>query len=74
MNIDNNDGAGLELATPVLETPPAGMPSQSAPLLPVSQAWLLAGSLSPIYSRPHNASSPSSSGIFLTIFYMNVLN
>ncbi|XP_077299419.1 uncharacterized protein LOC143920410 [Arctopsyche grandis] len=66
VNVDSNDSAGLELATPVLENPPTGLPSQhSAPLLPVSQAWLLAGSLAPLYSRPHNASSPSSSGVNL---------
>ncbi|XP_030032397.1 uncharacterized protein LOC115448913 isoform X2 [Manduca sexta] len=41
-------GAGLELATPVLER---GARRGSA-LLPLSAAWLLAGTAPPLYSRP----------------------
>lgn len=55
----SEDSAGLELATPVLETPPSGVPCSGAPLLPVSQAWLLAGSLPPIYSLPHSSANNS---------------
>ncbi|XP_026730158.1 uncharacterized protein LOC113495579 isoform X1 [Trichoplusia ni] len=42
-------GAGLELATPVLER--SAWQAASA-LLPVSAAWLLAGTAPPLYSRP----------------------
>ncbi|XP_063368875.1 uncharacterized protein LOC134657234 isoform X1 [Cydia amplana] len=41
-------GAGLELATPVLERARAGVGN----LLPPSGAWLLAGTAPPLYSRP----------------------
>lgn len=45
----SGSGAGLELATPVLERSPWQAASQ---LLPVSLAWLLAGTAPPLYSRP----------------------
>lgn len=42
-------GAGLELATPVLER---GAWQAASALMPVSRAWLLAGAAPPLYSRP----------------------
>ncbi|XP_019878387.2 uncharacterized protein LOC109606264 isoform X2 [Aethina tumida] len=59
--------AGLELATPVLEQPPPfgqGKPPHPH-LLTMSLSWLLAGALSPIYSRPQKAHSPHNSGVGL---------
>lgn len=46
-------GAGLELATPVLDRSPwpSGASHKEA-LLPLSEAWLLAGAAPPLYSRP----------------------
>lgn len=42
-------GAGLELGTPVLER---GAWQAASALMPVSRAWLLAGTAPPLYSRP----------------------
>lgn len=52
-------GAGLELATPVLERSawPMGAPHAKDALLPLSVAWLLAGAAPPLYSRPLQALS-----------------
>lgn len=44
-------GAGLELATPVLERSAWPLTPARA-LLPLSEAWLLAGAAPPLYSRP----------------------
>ncbi|GLV36995.1 uncharacterized protein CBL_02173 [Carabus blaptoides fortunei] len=67
------DGAplaqGIELVTPVLEQPPPfGTPAKSSShLLPMSSAWLLAGALPPVYSRPRAASmSPTNPGACLS--------
>ncbi|KPJ13418.1 hypothetical protein RR48_03919 [Papilio machaon] len=46
----NGSGAGLELATPVLER--GAWHAGSGALLPVSAAWLLAATAPPLYSRP----------------------
>ncbi|KPI98968.1 PREDICTED: uncharacterized protein LOC106118012 isoform X1 [Papilio xuthus] len=46
----NGSGAGLELATPVLER--GAWHAGSGALLPVSAAWLLAATAPPVYSRP----------------------
>lgn len=59
--------AGLDLATPVLEKPPpfgdgGGSSSHQSRLLPMSRAWLLAGALPPLYSRPREAPSPVNAG------------
>ncbi|XP_022901037.1 uncharacterized protein [Onthophagus taurus] len=55
--------AGLELATPVLDQPPIFGDKPPHPhLLQMSMSWLLAGALSPNYSRPRRANSPSNSG------------
>lgn len=53
--------AGLDLATPVLEHPPpfGSSNSHNTRLLPMSRAWLLAGALPPLYSRPREAPSPT---------------
>lgn len=45
----SGSGSGLELATPVLER---GAWQAASALLPVSVAWLLAGTAPPLYSRP----------------------
>ncbi|XP_021205458.2 uncharacterized protein LOC114246224 [Bombyx mandarina] len=49
-------GAGLELATPVLER---GGAARGSALLPVSAAWLLAAAAPPRYSRPAAPPAPS---------------
>lgn len=64
LNEHNPSGnTGIELATPVLEQPPpfATGSKRSASLLPMSRAWLLAGALPPLYSRPREMPSPISS-------------
>ena len=54
MEEQGKNGCGLELATPVLEkTSP--FDENHPPLLPISVAWLLAGTLPSIYSRPQSA-------------------
>lgn len=53
---------GLELATPVLEKGNPFLSDKIPPLLPISQAWLLAGTLAPLYSTPQKMQSPSGSG------------
>ncbi|KAI8441787.1 hypothetical protein MSG28_005473 [Choristoneura fumiferana] len=50
----DGSGAGLELATPVLERARAG----GGDLLPASGAWLLAGTAPPLYSRPLQPPAP----------------
>ncbi|KAK4878246.1 hypothetical protein RN001_010752 [Aquatica leii] len=68
--------AGLELATPVLEQPPPFTQGKYHPhLLQMSMAWLLAGALPPLYSRPQRAHSPNSSGVGLSsqAFLMKLL-
>lgn len=57
LNTEDKTGNGLELATPVLEkNAPFG---DSLPLLTLSMAWLLAGTLSPLYSKPQSVPTPS---------------
>ncbi|XP_037959551.1 uncharacterized protein LOC119688941 [Teleopsis dalmanni] len=60
---------GIELQTPVLEQrnpfPDSvgnggGEDNASSALMPLSQAWLLAGALPPLYSKPQTVASPSS--------------
>lgn len=56
MNDEDLTGNGLELATPVLEK---GSPfGNSQPLLTLSMAWLLAGTLAPSYSKPQSVPTP----------------
>ncbi|XP_061392269.1 uncharacterized protein LOC133327744 [Musca vetustissima] len=61
---------GIELQTPVLEqrnpfpdksqnTPSEDTIDASSTLMPLSQAWLLAGALPPLYSKPQKVTSPS---------------
>ncbi|KAL5292495.1 hypothetical protein ACFFRR_011353 [Megaselia abdita] len=64
-------GSGLELSTPVLDIKNPFSDSSSSStsdahshkiddsLMPLSQAWLLAGTLPPLYSRPQAVSSPT---------------
>lgn len=53
LNTEDKSSNGLELATPVLEK---GAPfGNSLPMLTLSAAWLLAGTLPPSYSRPQSA-------------------
>ncbi|KAJ0173378.1 hypothetical protein K1T71_011554 [Dendrolimus kikuchii] len=53
------EGAGLGLATPVLER--SAWQAGSA-LLPLSLAWLIAGTAPPLYSRPLHQPPPSHAG------------
>lgn len=56
MNDEDRTGNGLELATPVLEK---GAPfGNSQPLLTLSMAWILAGTLAPLYSKPQSVPAP----------------
>lgn len=56
MNTEDKTGNGLELATPVLEK---GAPfSDSLPMLTLSMAWLLAGTMAPSYSKPQAVLPP----------------
>ncbi|GJQ78113.1 hypothetical protein Trydic_g2451 [Trypoxylus dichotomus] len=55
-------GEGLELTTPVLDQPNPFGSKPPQHLLQMSMSWLLAGALSPIYSRPRKPHSPSNSG------------
>jgi TLD len=56
MNTEDQTGNGLELATPVLEK---GLPfGDSLPMLTLSMAWLLAGTLPPSYSKPQALPAP----------------
>lgn len=59
----NGSGAGLDLATPVLERSAWQAASH---LLPVSVAWLLAGTAPPLYSRPVQP-PPQPHGNYLTV-------
>ena len=53
LNTEDKTGNGLELATPLLEI---GAPfGSSVPLLNLSTAWLLAGTLPQTYARPTSA-------------------
>ncbi|XP_055387234.1 uncharacterized protein LOC129615866 [Condylostylus longicornis] len=55
---------GVELSTPVLEKGPAfdnNVPAENS-LMPLSQAWLLAGTLPPIYSKPQAVTTGSPTG------------
>lgn len=57
MNTEDKTGNGLELATPVLEK---GAPfGNSLPMLTLSMAWLLAGTLPPSFSRPQTVAAPN---------------
>lgn len=55
----------MELSTPILDKPNPFGKMVEPPLLPVSLAWLLAGALPPLYSKPVKASSPNDSGVNL---------
>ncbi|XP_055843668.1 uncharacterized protein LOC129910350 [Episyrphus balteatus] len=58
----NEQSSGIELSTPVLEqrTPfPEQSDSDLNTLMPLSQAWLLAGALPPLYSKPQAVVSQS---------------
>lgn len=53
---------GLELTTPVLEKAPAPW-EKSQPLLPVSQVWMLAATLPPLFTKPtHHSPTSSTAG------------
>ncbi|XP_055912859.1 uncharacterized protein LOC129946633 [Eupeodes corollae] len=57
-----DQSSGIELSTPVLEqrTPfPEQSDSELNTLMPLSQAWLLAGALPPLYSKPQSVVSQS---------------
>lgn len=55
MNQEDKSTNGMELATPILDTKSPF--EESAPMLTVSMAWLLAGTLAPTYSLPRIAPS-----------------
>lgn len=67
----DDQSCGIELQTPVLEqrnpfpeqsanVAPGDTVDASSSLMPLSQAWLLAGGLPPLYSKPQKVTSPSS--------------
>lgn len=57
MKMEEKGGSGIELATPVLDM---SQPfADSSPILSLSMAWLLAGTISPFFSRPQ-APAPAS--------------
>lgn len=88
----NDQQIGLELATPVLEksnpfvegassnksqTPsPVNGKEFEPPLLPLSEAWLLAGALNPLYSRPQQVQSPitANSALASQVFISKLLS
>ncbi|XP_059045941.1 uncharacterized protein LOC131841632 [Achroia grisella] len=51
----SGSGAGLELATPVLERAAWAAWAAAGALLPLAAAWLVAGAAPPLYSRPLRA-------------------
>ncbi|XP_073824333.1 LOW QUALITY PROTEIN: uncharacterized protein [Musca autumnalis] len=66
----DGQSCGIELQTPVLEqrnpfpdksqnVPSGDSVDASSTLMPLSQAWLLAGALPPLYSKPQKVTSPS---------------
>jgi len=66
-----NQSCGIELQTPVLEqrnpftdtTDHSGGGGRDMDsLMPLSQAWLLAGALPPLYSKPQTVAPPASKG------------
>lgn len=63
MDVSNNAlFQGLELTTPVLEKAPAPW-EKSQPLLPVSQVWMLAATLPPLFTKPtHHSPTSSTAG------------
>ncbi|EDW03120.1 uncharacterized protein LOC6561383 [Drosophila grimshawi] len=67
-----SQSCGIELQTPVLEqrnpfasssdaADHSALPSHIESLMPLSQAWLLAGALPPLYSKPQTIAPPNSS-------------
>lgn len=59
---DQSQSSGIELSTPVIEqrTPfPEQSDTESNTLMPMSQAWLLAGALPPLYTKPQTVVSQS---------------
>ncbi|XP_046682755.1 uncharacterized protein LOC124369080 [Homalodisca vitripennis] len=59
----NDKNQGLELTTPVLEKAPTPW-DKTQPLLPVSQVWILAATLPPLYTKPSHLSPTSSTNGF----------
>ncbi|XP_016964864.1 uncharacterized protein LOC108034478 [Drosophila biarmipes] len=66
-----NQSCGIELQTPVLEQRnpftdttdhSGGGGREPDSLMPLSQAWLLAGALPPLYSKPQTVAPPASKG------------
>lgn len=55
-------GLGLELSTPILEKTNPFSTETRPPLMPLSEAWLLAGALPVLYSKPQPITSPTNSG------------
>lgn len=57
---DSNGTLTLELATPVLDNANP-FDEEHPPLMPVSQAWLLASALPVLYAKPQPVQNPSTS-------------
>eukprot|EP00099_Drosophila_melanogaster_P011474 NP_001285789.1 uncharacterized protein Dmel_CG4658, isoform D [Drosophila melanogaster] len=66
-----NQSCGIELQTPVLEQRnpftdttdfSGGSTREMDSLMPLSQAWLLAGALPPLYSKPQTVTPPATKG------------
>lgn len=60
MNVEDKTSNGLELTTPVLEKGKTF--AETNTLLSLSMAWLLAGTLPPIYSRPQASPKANKDG------------
>lgn len=72
---ESNGTLTLELATPVLDNANP-FDEEHPPLMPVSQAWLLASSLPDLYAKPQPVQNPSSStngGLASTAFMAKML-
>lgn len=72
---DTNGTLNLELATPVLDNANP-FDEEHPPLMPVSQAWLLASALPELYAKPQPVQSPTTStngGLASTAFMAKML-
>lgn len=56
----SNGALSLELATPVLDNQNP-FDEEHPPLMPVSQAWLLASALPELYAKPQPVQNPTTS-------------
>uniref|UniRef100_A0A1B6FL81 TLDc domain-containing protein n=1 Tax=Cuerna arida TaxID=1464854 RepID=A0A1B6FL81_9HEMI len=70
----NDKNQGLELTTPVLEKAPTPW-DKTQPLLPVSQVWILAATLPPLYTKPsHHSPTSSTNGFSMQNYLAKILD